>query len=133
MAEAHPSSDTITTVTSAAEFDKLLKENKYVVTDFHASWCGPCKAMSPLFSKHAAAHHKPGTVAFAEVDVDAVPDVAARYRVTTIPTFLFVRDGEAYDELRTASPPKLQNLVSELVAEVAKADDVAGAIKDEDW
>lgn len=145
-------SDKITTITSASEYDALLAANTFAVVDFHATWCGPCKAMAPVFAQHAAQHSAPGRVAFASVDIDAVPDVAARYRVTTIPTFLFVKEGEAYEDVRVASPPKLKAAVEDVVKELAKGEgekagaggengggngedrnEVAAALKDEDW
>ncbi|KAK8065738.1 hypothetical protein PG997_012485 [Apiospora hydei] len=133
--------DKITTVASASEFDALLGANTYAVVDFHATWCGPCKAMAPVFEQHAAQHASAGRVAFAKVDIDAVPDVAARYRITTIPTFLFVKDGDAYEDIRTASPPKLKAAVEDVAKELAKEgaaagkdqNEVAAALKDEDW
>ncbi|KAK9771764.1 putative Thioredoxin domain-containing protein [Seiridium cardinale] len=134
MAEA------VQVIRSTAEYDTLLKSNKFVVTDFHATWCGPCKAMAPLFTQHATKHSSPGKVAFAKVDVDEVPEVASRYRVTNIPTFLFVKDGEGYEEVRSANPPKLKTAVDEMVAELVKetgaadeGNDVAKALQDENW
>ncbi|KAK7935046.1 hypothetical protein PG985_000541 [Apiospora marii] len=133
----------ITTISSASEYDALLAANTFAVVDFHATWCGPCKAMAPVFAQHAAQHAAPGRVAFASVDIDAVPDIAARYRVTSIPTFLFVKEGEAFEEVRSASPPKLKMAVEDVVKELAKegagaeagkdGNEVAAALKDEDW
>lgn len=137
----------IITITSASEYDALLAANTYAVIDFHATWCGPCKAMAPVFAQHAAQHATPGRVAFASVDIDAVPDIAARYRVTSIPTFMFVKDGEAYEEVRVASPPKLKTAVEDVARELAKEGEaaaggadagkdqnkVAAALKDEEW
>ncbi|KAK8032347.1 thioredoxin 1 [Apiospora arundinis] len=134
MAADNNTTAKVTIINSASEFDALLAANTYAVIDFHATWCGPCKAMSPLFDQHAAQHAREGRVAFAKVDIDAVPDVAARYRITTIPTFL------------TASPPKLKGAVEDVVRELAKEEEkaaggtggadenqVAAALKDEDW
>jgi thioredoxin 1 len=133
---AQPSAN-IEAITTADEFNKLLADNKYVVTDFHASWCGPCKAIAPIYEQHAARLAVPQKVAFAKVDIDEVPDVAARYRVTTIPTFVFVKDGEQYEEIRQADPRKLKAVVDEMAAEAAKVEegdnDFAKAIGDEDW
>ncbi|KAI0127286.1 thioredoxin-like protein [Xylariales sp. AK1849] len=129
--------DAITDITSASDFDKLLADNTYVVTDFHASWCGPCKAIAPIYKQHATKHSAPGKVAFAKIDVDQVPEVAAKYRITNIPTFLFIKDGEAYDDIRQANPVKLQAAVEDLAAEIAKigdgGDDITKAIEDENW
>lgn len=138
--------DAVQIIRTTQEYNDLLSSNKYVVTDFHAVWCGPCKAMSPIFAQHAAKHSSPGNVAFAKIDVDEVPDVAARYRITNIPTFLFVKDGEEYEDVRAANPPKLKTAVDDVIAELAKStkdatgdvqsgggNDLAKAIQDEDW
>ncbi|ETS75821.1 hypothetical protein PFICI_12765 [Pestalotiopsis fici W106-1] len=143
-APTHP----VHVVQTLESYNELLSSHQYVVVDFHATWCGPCKAMNPLFTQHATKHASPGQIAFAKIDIDEVPDVAARYRVTHIPTFLFVRNGEAYEEVRSANPPKLQAAIEEMAAEqIAKGNvtaagkggakddgnEVAKAIEDSDW
>ncbi|KAK4119663.1 thioredoxin-like protein [Parathielavia appendiculata] len=78
-----------------SDLDTLTSSNKYLILDFWAEWCPPCKAIAPLFTKLAAAHTIPNKLAFAKVDVDAAPDIAAKFGVTAMPTFLFLVDGEA--------------------------------------
>ncbi|KAI4601158.1 hypothetical protein KJ359_012345 [Pestalotiopsis sp. 9143b] len=139
--QAPTDSSSVHVIQTTESYNELLKSHKYVAVDFHASWCGPCKAMSPLFEKFAAEHAAQGSVAFAKVDVDEVPDVAARYRVTSIPTFMFIKDGREYEEVKSANPPKLKTAVDEMIAELSKAtagaaddkNDVAKAIQDEKW
>ncbi|KAF3005292.1 hypothetical protein E8E14_008431 [Neopestalotiopsis sp. 37M] len=153
MASQEPAASTnpVQIIKSVESYNELLSSHQYVVVDFHASWCGPCKAMNPIFTQHATKYATPGQIAFAKVDVDEVPDVAARYRVTNIPTFTFVRDGEAYDEVRAAHPPKLKAAVEEMVAEQSakskataaaggghgdaenESNEVSKAILDDDW
>jgi thiol-disulfide isomerase/thioredoxin len=72
----------INKISSSAEFQKLISSNTYVITDFFADWCGPCKAIAPIFEQLATSHSQPGKVAFAKVDVDASPDIAQKYGVS---------------------------------------------------
>lgn len=130
-----------TTITSPAQFDELVRNNKYVIIDFHATWCGPCKAIAPLFTQHATAHSEQNTVAFAKVDIDAVPEVAQRFAITTIPSFVLLRDGKTIDDVRSANAPKLNAAVESVAAEVARMKDggkpeenvLAKDIENEDW
>lgn len=82
-------------IPSLAALDTLLSTNKYLVLDFWAVWCPPCKAMSPMFTKLAQEHAVPGVLAFGKVDVDEAPDVASKFGVTAMPSFLFLVDGDA--------------------------------------
>lgn len=81
-------------ITSASELDALLSSTTYVAVDFFADWCPPCKTIAPIFAQLASKHGVPGALAFAKVNVDHVNDVAARYRVTAMPTFLFFKEGK---------------------------------------
>ena len=62
--------------------------------DFYADWCPPCRAIAPVFSKLADEHASKGALAFAKVNVDHVKDIAGRYSVSAMPTFVFF-SGEA--------------------------------------
>ncbi|KAK7421158.1 hypothetical protein QQZ08_010088 [Neonectria magnoliae] len=81
-------------ISSAAELQSLLDSTTYVVVDFFADWCPPCKAIAPVYETLADKHSVPETLAFAKVNVDHVQDVARTYRVTAMPTFLFFKDGK---------------------------------------
>lgn len=80
-------------LTSAEELDALLRSTTYVVVDFYADWCPPCRAIAPVFSKLADDHALKGHLAFAKVNVDHVQGVARRYDVSAMPTFVFFEDG----------------------------------------
>lgn len=59
--------------------------------DFYADWCGPCRAMEPIFE--AAAQEMPD-VQFVKLDVDAHSDIAGTYNVFSIPTLIIFKDGK---------------------------------------
>ncbi|KAI1102456.1 thioredoxin-like protein [Jackrogersella minutella] len=80
-------------ITEAAELDALLSSTAHVVVDFYADWCPPCRAIAPIFSKLADSHAVKGHLAFAKVNVDHVNNVAARYGVSAMPTFMFFQNG----------------------------------------
>ena len=62
-----------------------------VVVDMYADWCGPCKMMAPVVEELSESMEN---VKFCKLNVDTAPHVAAQYRVMSIPTFLFFKDGE---------------------------------------
>merc|ERR1712232_1007010 len=68
--------------------------NQLVVIDFTASWCGPCKMIAPLFKEMS---EEITGVVFLKVDVDENPETAAKYSVSAMPTFLFIKGGEVVD------------------------------------
>jgi thioredoxin 1 len=89
----------------------LIKANgNLVVIDHWAAWCGPCKMIAPLFSELS---EQIDDVVFVKVDVDENPDTAAKYSVSAMPTFVFVKNGEVVDRLMGANPERLKELIEE--------------------
>lgn len=77
---------------SEQTFQALCADHQgLVLVDFHANWCGPCKAMSPALEAFAKAHPE---VQVIKVDVDTSPALASAHRVRGIPTLQFIRDGQ---------------------------------------
>jgi thioredoxin-like negative regulator of GroEL len=72
----------IISVTSSSHFEKLLSASTYTIVDFYADWCGPCKAIAPVFKGLAEKETKPGKLQFCKVDVDAQQEIAKKYGVS---------------------------------------------------
>lgn len=69
----------------------ILADNKLVLIDFWAEWCGPCRSYAPVFTQAAAEHPD---VAFAKVDIEAEQELARQHGVQSIPTTVAFRNGE---------------------------------------
>ncbi len=72
-------------------FDSAISSG-LVLVDFWASWCGPCKMLAPTIE--ALAEEYDGRVSVCKVDVDACPELAARFNIYSIPTVLIFKDGD---------------------------------------
>jgi len=96
---------------SDGDFDaEVLQSPTPVLIDFFAEWCGPCKMMAPVLDE--VARDYAGKLKVVKVDVDESGEIAARFGVTAMPTFVVVKDGiETYRRIGAA--PK-SAFVSEL-------------------
>lgn len=75
-----------------AEFDEAVKAAPVAMVDFWAEWCGPCKMLSPAVEELAAQYE--GRALVAKVNVDEEPDLARRFGIMSIPTVVFLKDGQ---------------------------------------
>ncbi|KAF5659074.1 thioredoxin [Fusarium heterosporum] len=80
-------------ITEGAELDAVLSSHTHVVVDFYADWCPPCRAIAPVFSNLADTHASKGQLAFAKVNTDHVKEVATKYGISAMPTFVFFSGG----------------------------------------
>ena len=86
---------------SASDFDELVRDAKGpVLVDFWAAWCGPCRAVAPELEK--IAEQRAGSVVVAKVDTEALPDVAGRFAIRSIPTMVLFRHGAEANRLSGA-------------------------------
>ncbi|XP_050023553.1 thioredoxin-like [Dermacentor andersoni] len=102
----------IQVVESTEDFDKKLEEagDKLVVVDFYATWCGPCKMIEPFLKQQSEILSD--VVIFLKVDVDENEEVASRYDISCMPTFLFIKNKEKLDEISGAN----QDMIKEMLA-----------------
>ena len=73
-------------------FNELLKSDKPVLVDFHATWCGPCKAMAPILD--AVKVQVGEAVTVVKIDVDKNPTAASDYEVKGVPTLILFKEGK---------------------------------------
>ncbi|KAG6818775.1 hypothetical protein H0H93_001890 [Arthromyces matolae] len=100
----------VTPINSHEEFKQIINSGKPVVIDFWATWCGPCKAISPIFEKLSELAEFAG-VGFYKVDVDAQPDISQEVGVRAMPTFTLFKDGNKVKDLVGANPQGLKLLL----------------------
>ena len=80
-----------------ANFKESALDNKGVtVVDFGAEWCGPCRIIAPIIEELAAEYGN--TARIGKMDVDDNPEISTKYGVRSIPTLLFLRDGEVVEK-----------------------------------
>ena len=89
-------------IATNTSFDELLESEKLVIVDFWATWCGPCRMLSPLLDEVEA--EMEDQVEVVKVNVDDADEVAMRYRIMSIPTLLFFKNGQMVDRSVGAMP-----------------------------
>ena len=77
---------------NTSEFDQAVNAgDDLCVVDMFATWCGPCKMLSPVVERAAEQHPE---VHFYKVDIDEEPDLAVRFKIMSVPTLLFLKRGQ---------------------------------------
>ncbi|SCV67450.1 BQ2448_5061 [Microbotryum intermedium] len=100
----------ITVVNNAAQLDQITGAGTVSIIDFHATWCGPCLAIAPVFQ--ALAQQYASRIQFLKVDVDRAQDVARRFAVSAMPTFIVLQGNKKVAEMKGADPNGLKQLVA---------------------
>ncbi|KAI9931118.1 hypothetical protein ASPWEDRAFT_101045 [Aspergillus wentii DTO 134E9] len=113
-------------ISSKEQFSSLLTSSTIVVSDFYADWCGPCKAIAPVYEQLARQLSRPGRITFTKVNVDHQQDIAKTYGVTAMPTFIVFEKGRPTSTVRGADPKKLNEVVQKLASEASKTEPSGG-------
>jgi thioredoxin 1 len=96
------SNPSIQAVSDASFEGDILKSVEPVLVDFWAPWCGPCKAVAPIMDE--LANQYVGKLKVAKLNVDEASEVAMKYGVTSIPTFILFKGGQVADRMLGAVP-----------------------------
>ncbi|MFH1638961.1 MAG: thioredoxin [Chloroflexota bacterium] len=104
----------VTEVTDKSFEDEVIKSSLPVLVDLWAPWCVPCRMVAPVVEKLSADYD--GKIKFCKVNVDENPEMAAKYRVMSIPTLMFFKGGKLMDTVIGAVPertikPKIDSLL----------------------
>lgn len=82
----------ILTITNENFEKEIMQSSKPVVIDVFATWCGPCQYMKPLFEE--LANELSDTYTFAELNVDEAREIAIKFGVSSVPSFIFLKNGQ---------------------------------------
>ena len=89
-------------IATNTNFDGLLESEKLVIVDFWATWCGPCRMLSPLLDE--VEEEMADKITVVKVNVDDADEIAMRYRIMSIPTLVFIKNGQMVDRTVGAMP-----------------------------
>ena len=87
-------------------FKDTVQNNKVVMVDFWAPWCGPCRMIAPIIEE-LSEEYKDKDVTIAKVNTDEAPEIAGEFGIRSIPTVIFFKNGEVVDAMIGAAPKQI--------------------------
>ena len=99
---------------TSENYESFINTDKPVVVDFLATWCGPCRMVSPVIE--SLADEFDGQMPICKLNVDEVPDVATQYKIMSIPTVMIVKNGEVIDKaVGVRTKEEYQNMIKNVL------------------
>jgi len=91
-------------------FDSVINEDRLVIVDFHALWCGPCKIQSPILKQIADEFGE--RIRVIKIDIDLNQGIAGRFNIQSVPTLMIFRKGEIkYQQAGVHTRPQLMKII----------------------
>ena len=98
---------------------KVLKSDKPVIVDFWAAWCGPCRAIAPVFENLSSEYQD--RLGFAKMDIDENGDTASALGIQAIPTLMMFKDGKIIGRFVGPHPSRLKGEIDRVLAKESSA------------
>lgn len=92
-------------ILNTQDFKEVIKQNKPVLLDFYADWCGPCQTLMPTLETLSNKHKD--DVVIAKVNVDKNSELSTHFKVRSIPSLFFIKDGNVVDYLNGLQTQKV--------------------------
>ncbi|HEV2601601.1 MAG TPA: thioredoxin [Candidatus Babeliales bacterium] len=93
---------------------EIIKSSTPIVIDIYATWCGPCQFMTPILEELEEEYN--GKYKFAKINVDEARELAIKFSVSSVPTFIFMKNGQVMGkETGQMSKEELQTKIDELL------------------
>jgi len=90
------------TLENSSDYENLLKQDKPILLDFYADWCGPCQSLLPTVEKLSKEYSD--TVEIQKVNVDQNSELAKQFEVRSIPALFFIKDSKVIDKINGVIP-----------------------------
>ena len=106
----------VVAISSLAAFQQFIRDNPVVILKAHATWCGPCKRIQPLFEEQYKT--LPKGVCIVYVDIDQGPSIARKYAIRSVPCMISLYNGQPYDVVKGARPQEIVNFFSKVKKQI---------------
>lgn len=105
-------------IKSTDEFEKIISQkDKVILVDMAATWCGPCQMMLPIIEEIEEEYKSDSKVQIIKIDIDDTPEIAAKYSVMSVPTFLFIKNEKPIHSIIGATA---KDIITEKIEELKK-------------
>ncbi|CAO1378447.1 unnamed protein product [Diamesa serratosioi] len=103
-------------IKDVADFESKLEAagDLLVLVDFHATWCGPCKFIAPKLEEFSNTYAD--KLVIVKVDVDECEELAMKYNISSMPTFIFIKNGKQVESFSGANAEKLEKFIIQLTS-----------------